>query len=292
MTCCDVVRACAQDDDFEFYPGTGEHDILERNVVNIPLQPLWRSRSNGRRKPSTSSVSTTGGSGGGGGGGGGSGSSVIDRIRARSTSARVRAQQQQQHQQQQQRQQPSAGCGQNSSYGGDGSVGGGSSTSTAQATAALSRGQQQELLLQQQEQQQEQQAALHTKKKQKKLGRASFMARFRKRVIPALRAFSPDLILVSSGFDATKNDVGNAKHAPKFCCGCVVFPIEHVMTCTVCVSVVIVPPRIRRRRVVVFFGFVAFLFLFFHAQHLHATAVLNFHLCARTFACGGFVCLD
>ncbi len=40
------------------------------------------------------------------------------------------------------------------------------------------------------------------------------MKRFRKRIVPALRAFNPDLILVSAGFDATKNDVGNARHYP------------------------------------------------------------------------------
>ena len=31
-------------------------------------------------------------------------------------------------------------------------------------------------------------------------------------MLPALRAFNPDLILISSGFDACKGDVGNAKH--------------------------------------------------------------------------------
>ena len=29
------------------------------------------------------------------------------------------------------------------------------------------------------------------------------------RILPAVRAFNPDLILLSAGFDAGKNDVGN-----------------------------------------------------------------------------------
>jgi acetoin utilization deacetylase AcuC-like enzyme len=31
-------------------------------------------------------------------------------------------------------------------------------------------------------------------------------------LLPALRAFNPDLILLSIGFDAAIGDVGNAKH--------------------------------------------------------------------------------
>ena len=29
-------------DDFEFYPGTGADDVMEMNVVNAPLIPLWK----------------------------------------------------------------------------------------------------------------------------------------------------------------------------------------------------------------------------------------------------------
>jgi acetoin utilization deacetylase AcuC-like enzyme len=32
------------------------------------------------------------------------------------------------------------------------------------------------------------------------------------RLLPPLRAFNPDLILISAGFDGGKNDVGNARH--------------------------------------------------------------------------------
>jgi len=43
-------------------------------------------------------------------------------------------------------------------------------------------------------------------------GRAAYRDGIQNRLLPALRAFNPDLILVSAGFDAVKGDVGNAKH--------------------------------------------------------------------------------
>ena len=29
-------------DEFEFYPGTGADDVMEMNIVNAPLMPLWK----------------------------------------------------------------------------------------------------------------------------------------------------------------------------------------------------------------------------------------------------------
>jgi len=43
-------------------------------------------------------------------------------------------------------------------------------------------------------------------------GRHAFVAAMRDRVVPALRAFGPDLILVSAGFDAGRSDVGNTRN--------------------------------------------------------------------------------
>ena len=42
-------------------------------------------------------------------------------------------------------------------------------------------------------------------------GRAEWRAAFSQRVLPALRAFTPDLLLISAGFDGGCNDVGNSK---------------------------------------------------------------------------------
>jgi len=39
--------------EYEFYPGSGEHDSLQDNTVNVALQPLWRSTSSSSgRSPS------------------------------------------------------------------------------------------------------------------------------------------------------------------------------------------------------------------------------------------------
>mmetsp|Transcript_20977 Transcript_20977/g.43864 ORF Transcript_20977/g.43864 Transcript_20977/m.43864 type:complete len:1271 (-) Transcript_20977:79-3891(-) len=43
-------------------------------------------------------------------------------------------------------------------------------------------------------------------------GRAAYREAIQNRLLPALRAFNPDLILISAGFDAAKGDVGNARH--------------------------------------------------------------------------------
>jgi len=42
-------------------------------------------------------------------------------------------------------------------------------------------------------------------------GRHAFKSQFSQRLLPALRAFGPDLIIVSAGFDAAKHDIGNRR---------------------------------------------------------------------------------
>jgi len=43
-------------------------------------------------------------------------------------------------------------------------------------------------------------------------GRLAYRQAIQNRLLPALRAFNPDLILISAGFDAARLDVGNARH--------------------------------------------------------------------------------
>jgi len=43
-------------------------------------------------------------------------------------------------------------------------------------------------------------------------GREAFRQSIQQRLLPALRAFNPDLILISIGLDASRGDVGNARH--------------------------------------------------------------------------------
>mmetsp|Transcript_20406 Transcript_20406/g.33667 ORF Transcript_20406/g.33667 Transcript_20406/m.33667 type:complete len:720 (+) Transcript_20406:342-2501(+) len=47
-----------------------------------------------------------------------------------------------------------------------------------------------------------------TKPEEMPFGRAAFREKIRSRLIPSLRAFDPDLVFISAGFDAGKNDVG------------------------------------------------------------------------------------
>jgi hypothetical protein len=44
------------------------------------------------------------------------------------------------------------------------------------------------------------------------VGRLAYRRAIQHRLLPALRAFNPDLIIMSSGFDAARGDVGNARH--------------------------------------------------------------------------------
>jgi hypothetical protein len=43
-----------------------------------------------------------------------------------------------------------------------------------------------------------------------KVGRGHFRNQMLKRVLPALRAYAPDLILISAGFDGAERDLGNS----------------------------------------------------------------------------------
>jgi acetoin utilization deacetylase AcuC-like enzyme len=38
------VHLYLKDAEFEFYPGSGEQDVLVSNIINVPLEPVWRSR--------------------------------------------------------------------------------------------------------------------------------------------------------------------------------------------------------------------------------------------------------
>jgi len=50
-------------------------------------------------------------------------------------------------------------------------------------------------------------------------GRQEFRRIIKERLSPALRTFSPDLVLISAGFDAGRRDVGNGRFLGKYCSG-------------------------------------------------------------------------
>lgn len=51
------------------------------------------------------------------------------------------------------------------------------------------------------------------------IGRFEFRRIITDRVVPSLRAFNPDLILISAGFDGGRSDVGNARYERGYGCG-------------------------------------------------------------------------
>ncbi|KAG5177699.1 hypothetical protein JKP88DRAFT_170043 [Tribonema minus] len=58
-------------------------------------------------------------------------------------------------------------------------------------------------------------------------GRGSWREAIMARLLPTLRAFNPQLILMSSGFDAVEGDVGNARHARGKCAGTDLTPADY-----------------------------------------------------------------
>lgn len=58
--------------------------------------------------------------------------------------------------------------------------------------------------------------------------RVYYLFMFHSRVLPTIRAFKPDLILVSAGFDGGKADVGNSRSQPKYDSGMNLLPDDYM----------------------------------------------------------------
>lgn len=59
-------------------------------------------------------------------------------------------------------------------------------------------------------------------------GRSAFRAAITSRLVPSLRAFNPELILLSSGFDAVVDDVGNSRSQGRgMVCGMDLLPEDY-----------------------------------------------------------------
>ena len=112
------VKANGERTSYKFYPGTGSEDDVTRNIINVPITPLWI-------------------------GGGGNSLEVNNESKPQQTHA--------------------------------------SHSSVTEPDYLGS-------------------------------GREAYRQAITKRLLPALRAFNPDLILLSIGFDTARGDVGNAKH--------------------------------------------------------------------------------
>ena len=133
---------------YKFYPGTGDEDDVALNIINVPIQPLWREKE--LTVPTMAAVHNT-------------------RHRTRQRSSRESDDGSE------------SGTPRGGSDGESPAASGTSTPTTPNATSDLS-------------------------------GRAAYRRAIQNRLLPALRAFNPDLILISAGFDACRGDVGNAKH--------------------------------------------------------------------------------
>ncbi|CAM9970249.1 unnamed protein product [Ectocarpus sp. 8 AP-2014] len=125
---------------YEFFPGSGDQDDLQSNIINEPLDPLWKSKHD-----MTMGMAHRGGVGRGGVGGGGHGT------RSRTSSSKARLE---------------------------------------------NNPGEQEIL-------------------PPRAGRLCYREAIQRRLLPALRAFNPQLIMLSAGFDAAKGDVGNCKQGAR-----------------------------------------------------------------------------
>lgn len=133
---------------YKFYPGTGDEDDVALNIINVPINPLWKEKQN---YPA-----------------------VTHTTRTRSRNKKYQ------------------------DNDGDSSENGTPKASDADTEA--SRGSASTP------------STPTTPNLNLNAGRFAYRRAIQSRLLPALRAFNPDLILISAGFDACKGDVGNAKH--------------------------------------------------------------------------------
>jgi acetoin utilization deacetylase AcuC-like enzyme len=131
---------------YKFYPGTGDEDDVALNIINVPIAPLWKEKTNS--VPVTHNI----------------------RKSARNKKSE------------------------------DGDTSENGTPKAVDAETELSRG-----LSSGPSTPTNPNAASN-------VGRLAYRRAIQSRLLPALRAFNPDLIMLSTGFDACKGDVGNAKH--------------------------------------------------------------------------------
>jgi len=180
-------------DNYKFYPGTGDKDDVAHNIINVPIAPLWRDRGVTKNTSSASGTLSA---------------PVESHHNTRLKKKRQAA--------------AAAAASSKSSSPRDSIVEGVSETGdkptvntkdnisdveTSSVDDSASRssktsGQKRSSAP----------SSPQSPHYQTGLGRHSYRRAVQQRLLPALRAFNPDLILLSTGFDASRGDVGNARH--------------------------------------------------------------------------------
>lgn len=157
---------------FKFYPGTGDEDDVAHNVINVPIAPMWKNSQPRSRSQSP--------------------------IPERSHNTRNKNRQK-------------------ALQTGEGSETASIDNITKERTISSSSAEEQ-LGGTKDSTFQPQSPNRSSPKKQSQpsflygTGREAYRKSIQQRLLPALRAFNPDLILLSIGLDACKGDVGNARH--------------------------------------------------------------------------------
>mmetsp|Transcript_21228 Transcript_21228/g.46056 ORF Transcript_21228/g.46056 Transcript_21228/m.46056 type:complete len:1444 (+) Transcript_21228:445-4776(+) len=167
---------------YKFYPGTGAEDDVAHNVINVPIAPLWREKE----VVKSISLASNGGT----------------------TTTELR----------QTRQRSKEGAGRRvpslpdlSKYNNAEPISAASLKSTSAASA-------ESVSVASDSSQSSKPRALPSASPHYPphylmgTGRLAYRRAIQHRLLPALRAFNPDLIILSTGFDAARGDVGNARH--------------------------------------------------------------------------------
>jgi acetoin utilization deacetylase AcuC-like enzyme len=208
---------------YKFYPGTGFEDDLALNIINVPLIPLWKEPStplaasslprthntrqktrthagshgqsesghnNGNNSSSHTTADVTNEDNGGGGGSGGDGS----RNNINNNS----------------------GSGSGNHYGAGGKVNvnnvHGEDNRFQEGDTPKNSSRASDMSSEEGVAVSSATTSPRTNPPTAMSGRLAFRHAIQHRLLPALRAFNPDLIILSTGLDAARNDVGNARH--------------------------------------------------------------------------------
>lgn len=168
---------------YKFYPGTGAEDDMAHNIINVPMAPLWRE---GDVVKSISLASN-------------GGASTVEprqtRQRSREDAKTVPSLPDLSKYNTEESAQAAA-LTQNS---------GGATVETASLASDMSQSSKPKQPL-------PTASPNYPPHYLMGVGRLAYRRAIQHRLLPALRAFNPDLIILSTGFDAARGDVGNARH--------------------------------------------------------------------------------
>ena len=171
----DHDRPTRKGDQYKFFPGTGSEDDVAHNVINVPIAPMWREREVVRGISQASNPPAP--------------------VEPRQTRQRSRKANGAESGDQQAS--AASRSGSNSSAAESSSAADAAPSDSAQSASASSSSSS---------------APQCPPHYLSGTGRLAYRRAIQHRLLPALRAFNPDLIILSTGFDAAGGDVGNARH--------------------------------------------------------------------------------